>query len=158
MALRTYIAGPVDRYRHGGVSTSRQKPPQPRKRPSLSHLGSIVCLCLLNIASQAQTLDSPYGKPDDLPPGVPHAVDTNGNVFSIEPMFTTPAFQEEGLRLVIDEANKVARDLRLPESLPITRTNLTHAFIAPFGYTFIRKRLGNVTTSNDSSRVIVGRD
>jgi len=107
-----------------------------------------LCLCLLSTAMPAQPVDSPYGKPDDLPPGVPHGVDTNGNVFSIEPMFTTAAFQEEGLRLVIEEANRVAADLRLPESLPITRSNLTHAFIAPFGYTYVRKRLGNITTSN----------
>jgi hypothetical protein len=99
-------------------------------------------------ASQARAADSPYGKPDDLPPGVPHAVDTNGNVFSIEPMFTTQAFQEEGLRLIIEEANRVARDMHLRESLPIATSNLTHAFIAPFGYTYIRKRLGNVTTTN----------
>jgi hypothetical protein len=118
------------------------------KQPFMNNLSSITCLCLLSIAAKAQTLDSPYGKPDDLPLGVPHVVDTNGNVFSIEPMFTTAAFQEEGLRLVIEEANAVARDLHLPESSPITRSNLIHAFIAPFGYTYVRKRLGNITTSN----------
>jgi hypothetical protein len=79
---------------------------------------------------------------------VPHVVDTNGNVFSIEPMFTTGAFQQEGLRLVIEEANRVAADLHLSEVLPITQSNLTHAFIAPFGYAYVRKRLGNITTSN----------
>jgi hypothetical protein len=73
---------------------------------------------------------------------------TNGNVFYVDPMFTTPAFQEEGLRLVLEEANRVSRELQLPESLPITRSNLTHAFISPFGYTYIRKKIGNVTTSN----------
>lgn len=109
---------------------------------------SVLCLFVVSTAIQAQPFDSPYGKPDDLPPGVPHVVDTNGNVFSIEPMFTSEAFQEEGLRMVIAEANAVARDLRLPESLPIIRSNLTKTFIAPFGYTYIDKRLGNVTTSN----------
>ena len=93
---------------------------------------------------------------DDLPPGVPHVVDTNGNFFYVDPMFTTPAFQQEGLRLVIEEANRVARDLHLRESLPITRSNLQHAFIAPFGYTYTRKRLGNVTTSNYSYNVGYG--
>ena len=93
-------------------------------------------------------MDSPYGKPDDLPLGVARVVDTNGNVFSVEPMFTSAAFEQEGLNLVIEEANRVAAGLRLPETLPITRSNLTHAFIAPFGYTYIRKRLGNITTSN----------
>jgi hypothetical protein len=119
----------------------------------MTTFNSLVCLCLLSLAAQAQTRDSPYGKPDDLPPGIPHAVDTNGNVFSIDPMFTTAAFQEEGLRLVIAEANAVAKDLRLSEPLPITRSNLSGAFIAPFGYTYIRKRLGNVTTTNYSYNV-----
>lgn len=112
-----------------------------------------LCLFLLCIETQAQSVESPYGKPDDLPAGVPHAVDTNGNVFSIDLMFTTPAFEEEGLRLVIEEANRVGRDLQLPDPLPIARSNLTHAFIAPFGYTYISKRLGNVTTSNYSYNV-----
>jgi hypothetical protein len=113
----------------------------------------VLCLHLLSTTAQAQTPDSPYGKPDDLPPGVPHVVDTNGNVFSLDPMFTTAAFQEEGLRLVMAEANAVAKDLQLREQLPITRSNLTHAFIAPFGYTYVRKRLGNITTTNYSYNV-----
>ena len=96
----------------------------------------------------AQQEESPYGKPDDLPAGVPHVVDTNGNVFSIEPMFTTPAFESEAFRLVLEEANRVALELRLPEPSPITRSNLTRAFISPFGYTYIRKKIGNITTSN----------
>jgi hypothetical protein len=87
-------------------------------------------------------------KADDLPAGVPHVVDTNGNIFYVDPMFTTPAFQREGLRLIIDEANRVASDLRLPECLPITESNLTRSFISSFGYTYIRKKLGNITTSN----------
>jgi hypothetical protein len=109
---------------------------------------SVLFLWISSATPQAQTAESPYGKPDDLPSGVPHVVDTNGNVFSIEPMFTTEAFQQAGLQLVIAEANAVAEELHLPELLPITQSNLTHSFIAPFGYTYIRKRLGNVTTSN----------
>lgn len=108
----------------------------------------VLCLCLLGTTIEAQTAESPYGKPDDLPPGVPHAVDTNGNVFSIDAMFTTEAYQDEAFRLVLEEANRVAQELRLSESLPITSSNLTHAFISPFGYTYIRKKIGNVTTSN----------
>lgn len=114
---------------------------------------TVLCL-FLSTATQAQTRespygkDSPYGKPDELPPGVPRNLDPNGNLFHIEPMFTTPAFQEEAFRLVVEEANRVAQELRLPESLPITTSNLTHAFISPFGYAYIWKKIGNVTTSN----------
>jgi hypothetical protein len=113
----------------------------------------VAYLCFLNPTIQVKAVDSPYGKPDDLPPGVPHVVDTNGNVFYVDPAFTTTAFQEEGLRLVIEEANRVARDLQLPETLPITSSNLTHSFIAPFGYTYVRKRLGNITTTNYSYNI-----
>jgi len=85
---------------------------------------------------------------DDLPPGVPHVVDTNGEVLFVDTAFTTRAFQEEGLRLVIEEANKVVEELKLQEAQPLTKTNLVHAFVGPFGYTYRTKKLGNITTTN----------
>jgi hypothetical protein len=85
---------------------------------------------------------------DDLPPGVPRIVNPDGSLCFVEPMFTTREFHSEALRLVIEEANKVAKELQLPEPSPITRTNLTHAFISPFGYMLDRKAVGNITTSN----------
>lgn len=87
---------------------------------------------------------------DHLPPGVPRVVNPDGSLLFIDSLFTTEAFQEEGLRLAIAEANKVARELRLPEMLPIAKSNLTHSFISPFGYSYVNKRLGNVTTENYS--------
>lgn len=84
----------------------------------------------------------------DLPPGVPRVVNPDGSLYFIEPMFTTRQFQNEALRLVIEEANRVARELPLGESLPITRTNLTEAFISSFGFMLKSKAVGNVTTSN----------
>jgi hypothetical protein len=62
-------------------------------------------------------------------------------------MFTTPAYNKEALRLVIQEANRVAEELKLPEELPITENNILGCFITPYamsshtGGTF-----GNVTT------------
>jgi len=38
--------------------------------------------------------------------------------------FTTKAYQDEALRLMIKEANKVAQELGLREQLPISRSNL----------------------------------
>lgn len=38
--------------------------------------------------------------------------------------------------------------MQLPESLPITKSNLTHAYIGPFGYNYQLGGLGNITTSN----------
>src|SRR5260221_9518428 len=45
--------------------------------------------------------------------------------------FTTDAYKREALRLLIQEANSVARDLRLDESLPITTNSLTEIYIGP---------------------------
>jgi hypothetical protein len=83
-----------------------------------------------------------------LPPGVPRTVDTNGNVIFVDSKFTSQAFEEEGLRLVIIEANKVVSELNLTESVPITVSNLTHAYIGSFGYIYKAKSFGNITTTN----------
>jgi hypothetical protein len=61
-------------------------------------------------------------------------------------MFTTKAYQSEALRLVLQEVNRVAEQLQLPEQLPITETNVIKAFINPFGYAYAKKAVGNVTT------------
>ena len=64
-----------------------------------------------------------------------------------ETIFTTRAYQEEALRLVLEEANQFARDLRLPEQLPITGSNLVEIMIFPprMGQVI---GLGNISTSN----------
>jgi hypothetical protein len=70
--------------------------------------------------------------------------------------FTTPAYRKEALRLVIEEANRVAQELNLPEQLPITQTNLLEAYISPPRLAYASKRLGNITTSNYNYCVSVG--
>jgi len=60
----------------------------------------------------AQAISSAQSK-DDLPPGVPRTVSPDGRVLFIEPLFTTRQFHDEVLRLLIDEANKVAGELSL---------------------------------------------
>ena len=107
---------------------------------------AIICMCL--IKARAIDYSFPENANQELPPGVPRVVETNGNMLFLDSRFTTPAFQEAGLKLVIEEANKVASALQLPEVLPITKTNLTRAFIGPFGFTYKTKALGNITTSN----------
>ena len=62
--------------------------------------------------------------------------------------FTTPAYQQAVLSAVIDEANKVAKDLDLSELLPIAKTNLLAAYISPPKTAHLTRRLGNITTSN----------
>lgn len=61
--------------------------------------------------------------------------------------FTTPAYQAEALRLLIEEANVVAKELGLPEQLPITQSSLIEIIIPPprVGAAI---GLGNISTSN----------
>ncbi|MGH7952084.1 MAG: hypothetical protein ACREFE_09220, partial [Limisphaerales bacterium] len=56
------------------------------------------------------------------------------------------AYENEALRLVLQEANQVAQVLQLPEELPITETNLVRYYISPYGMSRIRGSIGNVTT------------
>ena len=58
--------------------------------------------------------------------------------------FTTKAYQLEALRLLVDEANSVAKELNLKEQLPITKTNLIEIFISPPGLGMV----GTISTSN----------
>jgi hypothetical protein len=67
--------------------------------------------------------------------------------------FTTPAYQKEAVRLVIEEANHVAQQLNLQENLPITESNLVAAFISP--PQMIKIGFGNITTSNYTYYVTV---
>jgi len=64
-------------------------------------------------------------------------------------MFTTPAYRSEALRLIVGEANRVAAELNLPESLPIVESNLVSTYIpAPGMARRLGGGLGNITTSN----------
>jgi len=70
--------------------------------------------------------------------------------------FTTPAYQTEALRLIMEEASHVARDMALPETLPITRSNLLSAYITPPRLAEGMKAVGNITTSNYTYFVSIG--
>ena len=65
-----------------------------------------------------------------------------------ELMSTTPAYHNEALHLVLAEANRVANELMLPESLPITEASLTASYITPPRMAQRIGAIGNVTTAN----------
>ncbi len=89
-----------------------------------------------------------FGGPgDDPPPGVPNPIGPDGK-YTPALMFTTKAYHDEAFRLVLQEANRVATELRLPEKLPITEADLVERFINAFGYAHVQKAIGNVTTRN----------
>lgn len=108
---------------------------------------SLAGLFLLNLPAE-DLLKIPNNAAQELPPGVPRTVSTNGELVSIDFMFTTPAYQEAAFRLVVQEANQVALDMGLKENCPIAKDNIVHAFIAPFGYAFTETAIGNIKTTN----------
>jgi hypothetical protein len=83
----------------------------------------------------------------DLPSGVPNPIGMDGKITDAI-YFTTEVYKKEAFRRVLLEANVVARELNLKEKMPITESDLQEAFIPPFGYAYLRKSIGNVTTSN----------
>jgi hypothetical protein len=122
-------------------------------------LAIVVCVasCVSHAAAQeppAQTFNGfRLVRPDDpkglgLPPGVPRVVDTNGNVVGLSHQFTTKEYRHAAVMLILQEANRVAQELQLSEQLPIMESNLTEAGITPFGYNYIKKTIGSVSTSN----------
>jgi hypothetical protein len=85
---------------------------------------------------------------DNPPQGVFNPIGLDGKWKSGAMNFTTAAYREEAFKLVLQEANLVANELGLNEKLPITKSDLTEAFIPPFGFAWVEKSPGNVTTSN----------
>ena len=67
--------------------------------------------------------------------------------------FTTRAYQEAAFRVLLEEVNRVAQDLNLPEKLPITKSNLVEVFIGPPALGGI----GTLSTSNYVYYVTSGR-
>ena len=113
-------------------------------------------IALLGFLSSAVAQSDPIFKPlnpDDpkgleLGPGVPRTVDTNGNVIGIDQSFTTKQYQHAAIRLMLPEANSVAKELQLPEDLPITESNLTGGFVAPFVDYYRDHTVGNIVTKS----------
>ena len=62
--------------------------------------------------------------------------------------FSTNAYQREGLRLLVEEANKVAEELLLPEERPITQTALVQSYVCPFARAQVRRAVGMIATRN----------
>jgi len=67
--------------------------------------------------------------------------------------YTTKAYQQEALRLLLEEANSVAKILNLSEKLPINNSNVVEVYFRPPGLV----ALGSVSTSNYVYFASVGR-
>ncbi len=66
------------------------------------------------------------------------------DMFYVTHEYTTPAYSNAAVNLLLDEANSAARALALPEKLPITVADLAETYVPP-GYPFTRS-FGNITT------------
>jgi hypothetical protein len=60
----------------------------------------------------------------------------------------SPAYRAEALHLLVNGANQVAAELKLPEKLPIARTNIIRLMIYPPRLAKNIEGIGNVVTSN----------
>lgn len=95
-------------------------------------------------------------EPTNLPSSVPPAYNTDGTYFYWGEKFTTRAYQREAFKLVLEEANKGAAELNLPEKLPIIESNLMERYIVRYGASRIGfKPIGMVSTTNYSYCVSV---
>jgi len=60
----------------------------------------------------------------------------------------TEEYQKERLRLLVQEANRVAEKMQLPENLPITKSDLVQWYVCPFARAQERKAIRMVVTRN----------
>lgn len=60
----------------------------------------------------------------------------------------TRQYRRAAVELMVRQANRVARQLRLPEEFPITITNLTDAWVAPFLHYYCGHAIGTISTKN----------
>jgi hypothetical protein len=65
-----------------------------------------------------------------------------------EPSLDTDRYRREAVRLLIEEANKVAHDLQLGERLPIVEDDLVAKYIPPLPIIQKARIAGNISTSN----------
>lgn len=111
----------------------------------------ILAECFFCCLSYGQAILPDYSTVGrELPAGVPRIEDAHSNVVYINYIFTSAAYQEYACSLLLKEANTVAQELQLPETLPITKSNLVGGYVSPFGFAYAFKMAGNISTTNYS--------
>ena len=103
-------------------------------------LGMVLCVCAQNDAA--------------LQPGIGPRMNARERLQRLT--LVTPAYRKEALRLLIEEVNRVAKELQLPEKLPITESNLTASYLSPPNMAGRVPGFGNISTSNYVYFVTVG--
>jgi hypothetical protein len=102
----------------------------------------------LEVVPRPVRVDDPKGL--KLPRGVPRGVDPDGNVMTIDSWFTTPEYERAAIQMVLQEANRVAEDMRFgDEALPITEINAKRLRVSPFGFSYKFNTLGGVVVTSN---------
>ncbi|HWY31035.1 MAG TPA: hypothetical protein VNX46_09785 [Candidatus Acidoferrum sp.] len=116
----------------------------------------IFSVALIVVTTSAQGASELVPKPlfSDDPKGlrlqaaIPRMVDANGNVVWIDEKYTTTQYKKAASLLVLQEANRVAVELHLPEKVPITETDLVEVVVTPYGFNVVHHSVGSVTTKH----------
>ena len=121
-----------------------------KKRDSVKSTSFIIAvLCLILAACAQHAPDTGRPRPREVPSTAPDWHTPRGTLTADEALFTTRKYNREAIRLVLEEANEAARQLGLPEKLPITEGDLQQAYAVPYGLTrFGRRGIGSVWTAN----------
>jgi hypothetical protein len=124
----------------------------------------LILFCSFTLPAFGQTNSSsvwhwvadPQERELGLPPGLERRVDTNGNVEYIDFHYSTVEYQQEALRLMLNDANWAAQALHLDEDLPITKSRASLSSIVPFGMYYSEGLLGSIATTNYAYRIMNG--
>lgn len=88
---------------------------------------------------------------------IPQILDDSGKLIPSRLGISSPAYEQEAFKRVLQEANQVASDLNLQEKLPIDPTNLSQVFIPGYGFSQLKpKIIGNIHTTNYGYFVSIG--
>lgn len=85
-----------------------------------------------------------YSAADEVWP-MPPATNSEGRRIGLF-SFTTKAYHDEAFKLVLQEVNQVAKNMKLEDDLPLTPSNIVGSFISPYGFARAEHALGNITT------------
>ena len=108
----------------------------------------MLCFCGAIFSANAQNVEAAWATNQEYLDAVQRLKELN---------HTTITYKKEALRLLIREANDVARQLNLPEDLPITQSNLIYVVIGtPKMVALSGGGIGTIDTSNYEYVVGIG--
>src|ERR1700722_14151949 len=102
-------------------------------------INGYVLLVLLLATGFAETLIA-----DEIWPQVPFTNSAGRRLSRVS--YTTKAYHDEALKLILQEVNQAAKDMKLEEDLPLSSNNIVRVFVSPYGFARSSHAFGNITT------------